>query len=161
MPHIHKLYDFTVSFAVIHDEKILLVHHKRLDRWMQPGGHIELDETPEDALWRELEEETGLTKNDVELLPTTPHMVEPSEGSKTLPLPFDINVHYYDVVHQHIDLCYLIKSHTTKVRLEEQAAHDIGWYAIDEVKDLFENNTLMNITYNRSKFALDFIKSVL
>jgi 8-oxo-dGTP pyrophosphatase MutT (NUDIX family) len=46
-------------------EKLLLVHHRRLDRWLLPGGHVELDD-PEiwDAARRETIEETG-----AELLP--------------------------------------------------------------------------------------------
>ena len=40
--------------------RVLLVHHRRLDRWLLPGGHVELDDT---AIWdvarREVIEETG------------------------------------------------------------------------------------------------------
>ena len=40
---------------------LLLIHHARLRRWLQPGGHIEPeDETVEDAARREVLEETGL-----------------------------------------------------------------------------------------------------
>jgi 8-oxo-dGTP pyrophosphatase MutT (NUDIX family) len=39
---------------------ILLVHHRRLDRWLQPGGHVELeDATVADSARREVIEETG------------------------------------------------------------------------------------------------------
>ena len=40
--------------------KILLVKHKKYGRWVQPGGHIEHDEFPEEAAVREAYEETGL-----------------------------------------------------------------------------------------------------
>jgi hypothetical protein len=39
----------------------LLIHHKKLNRWMQPGGHVdETDETVAHTALRELREETGM-----------------------------------------------------------------------------------------------------
>ena len=43
-----------------YDKKILLVKHADYDKWLQPGGHIEPNETPEDAAVREVYEETGI-----------------------------------------------------------------------------------------------------
>ncbi len=52
MPHIHELYDFTASAYILHptESKILLLLHKKLGKWLQPGGHIELSEDPLQAL---------------------------------------------------------------------------------------------------------------
>ena len=44
MPHIHEKIDFTVAIFVVHEAKVLVVHHRALDRWLPLGGHIELDE---------------------------------------------------------------------------------------------------------------------
>lgn len=54
---------FTASGFVASPDRssLLLIHHPRHDRWLQPGGHIEQDdETVEHAAWREVEEETGI-----------------------------------------------------------------------------------------------------
>ena len=53
---------FCASIFVIDPEtkKILLVLHKKWNRWTQPGGHIEDNETPEEAALREVYEETGV-----------------------------------------------------------------------------------------------------
>ena len=40
-------------------KKMLLVYHSTLKRWVQPGGHIEEDEFPEETVKREVYEETG------------------------------------------------------------------------------------------------------
>ena len=60
MAHIHELIDFTIAAYIVFENKVLLIHHKKLERWLPIGGHIELDETPEDALYREIQEECGL-----------------------------------------------------------------------------------------------------
>src|SRR3989344_3700187 len=57
---------FTATALVIDSKnRVLLMWHKRLNRWMPPGGHIDDNETPEETAKRECKEETGL---DVEII---------------------------------------------------------------------------------------------
>jgi 8-oxo-dGTP pyrophosphatase MutT (NUDIX family) len=54
---------FTASGFVVSPDgtAVLLIHHGKLDRWLQPGGHIEADDaTVEQAVRREILEETGI-----------------------------------------------------------------------------------------------------
>ena len=44
MAHIHEKIDFTVAIFVVQEKKVLLIHHRKLDRWLPLGGHIELEE---------------------------------------------------------------------------------------------------------------------
>ena len=79
MAHIHEKIDFTVAIFVVHGGRILLIHHRQLDKWLPLGGHIELDEDPEAAALREAKEESGL---DVELIGERPPTTEP--GTRAL-----------------------------------------------------------------------------
>ncbi|NCF14449.1 MAG: NUDIX domain-containing protein [Gammaproteobacteria bacterium] len=55
--------DLTVAAVIAHEDKYLLVEEYAIGRrvFSQPGGHIEADESPEQAVIRETLEETGCT----------------------------------------------------------------------------------------------------
>lgn len=135
MPHIHKLYDFTVSALIVFDGKVLIQRHKRYTNlWLMPGGHIELDETPIDAIYREIIEEVGIQKRNLRLVELKPAL--PTNGqSVSLPVPFDINVHKTDEVHKHIDLCYIFMSKTDTVRPGKGESQDWRWLNEYEIED--------------------------
>ncbi|NIP40573.1 MAG: NUDIX domain-containing protein, partial [Candidatus Aenigmarchaeota archaeon] len=76
--------EIVINAHVIHDNRILLTHHKKFDKWVAPGGHIERGEIPDDAVVREVKEELNL---DVEILNRNDI---PNEGNitKQLAVPF-------------------------------------------------------------------------
>jgi len=61
--------DFVVSAVVIrdHDGRVLLVRKRGTNRYMLPGGKIEVGETPAQAAIRELNEEVGAVLDDAAL----------------------------------------------------------------------------------------------
>src|SRR6266576_3548410 len=123
MAHIHERIDFTVAIFVVHDGKVLLIHHRQLDKWLPLGGHIELDEDPEIAALREAKEESGL---DVELIGERPPTTE--TGTRALIAPRFLDIHRITDTHQHIGMIYWarpIKGAHTLSPTEEH--HDIRW----------------------------------
>jgi 8-oxo-dGTP pyrophosphatase MutT (NUDIX family) len=50
---------FTATVYLLDSQKVLLIYHKKLGKWLPPGGHIEPNETPPEAARREALEETG------------------------------------------------------------------------------------------------------
>jgi 8-oxo-dGTP pyrophosphatase MutT (NUDIX family) len=136
MAHIHEKIDFTVAIFVVHDKKILLIHHRKLDKWLPLGGHIELDEDPEQAALREAKEESGL---DVELLGERPPTTSP--GTRALLAPRFLDIHRITDTHEHIGMIYWArpKRGGSAPAAELAAAaehHDIRWCSSDELDKL-------------------------
>ena len=134
MPHIHDKIDFTVAIFVVQQGRVLLVHHRALDKWLPLGGHIELDEDPEQAALREAREESGL---EVELLGERPPTTEP--GTRALLAPRFLDIHRISATHEHIGMIYLARPRhgTTALQLATSEHHAIRWCTQEELCTLF------------------------
>src|SRR5215204_2819786 len=104
VPHIHELIDFTVAIFVVKDRKVLLILHRKLNKWLPLGGHIELDEDPEIAALREAREESGF---EVELIGERPPTTGP--GTRALIAPRFLDIHRIHPTHEHIGMIYLAR----------------------------------------------------
>lgn len=133
MPHIHEKIDFTVGAFITHENRVLLVHHKELKKWLSVGGHIELDEDIEQALYREIEEESGLKPPEIEILAEKPDIKD--TDSKFLFTPSYVDIHKINEVHRHIVFVYFVKSKTGAAKLAENEHHEIRWFDDNELDD--------------------------
>ena len=122
MAHIHEKIDFTVAIFVVHEDKVLVIHHRNLNKWLPLGGHIELDEDPEIAALREAKEESGL---DVELLGERPPTTGP--GTRALIAPRFLDIHRITNTHEHIGMIYWARPRHGTVTLAPAEHHDIRW----------------------------------
>ncbi|HEV2372860.1 MAG TPA: NUDIX domain-containing protein [Streptosporangiaceae bacterium] len=123
---------FTATGIVLHEGSVLLVEHAKLKWWMPPGGHLDPDEDPVQAVLREVAEETGLA---CEVIATTPFG---HDAVGVLPAPFTILVEDIpDGVnpHQHIDCIYVLRpvSDPMAVRAQEGEVTGVRWVPVDQV----------------------------
>jgi 8-oxo-dGTP diphosphatase len=131
MAHIHEKIDFTVAIFVVERDQVLLVHHRKLDRWLPLGGHIELDEDPELAARREAEEESGL---EVELIGERPPTTGP--GTRALIAPRFLDIHRITETHEHIGMIYWARPSRGVVTLAAAEHHDIRWCRAEDLGQL-------------------------
>ncbi|HUO56656.1 MAG TPA: NUDIX domain-containing protein [bacterium] len=131
MAHIHERIDFTVSIFIVKDRKVLFIHHKQLQKWLPIGGHIELDENPEQAALREAKEESGL---DVELVGERPPL-KPEPGFVPLLQPDYLDIHLIKEPHWHIGMVYFARVKAGQVTLNAEEHKDIRWMSEADLED--------------------------
>ncbi len=137
MAHIHEKIDFTVAIFVVHEGKVLLIHHRKLDKWLPLGGHIELDEDPEAAALREAREESGL---EVELLGERPPTTE--DGTRALITPRFLDIHRISATHEHIGMIYWARPKQGSLVLSKEEHHDLRWCSsadLDQLQPVMSN----------------------
>ncbi len=110
----------------------LLVHHVKLNKWLQPGGHADGDENIVRVALREAQEETGL---------------------KSLTLItneiFDIDIHPIPAradfpQHLHFDVRFIFKASKNEVILVSKESNHVAWFELNNIARHTENN--MSIT---------------
>lgn len=109
-------------------DRVLLLHHRKLERWLQPGGHADPGEqNGEIVALREAEEETGI--DGLALHPTAPR-------------PVDVDVHPIpargdEPAHRHLDLRYLVVAPAgAALRRRAAEARALRWFAWGDLERL-------------------------
>lgn len=129
---------FTATVWVVTNKppkKVLLLHHKKHNVWLPPGGHIERDENPVQAAIREVKEETGLTID----IPTHP-ITNMSETAIELPVPYSLREFLIpewgdQPEHYHLDIMYKVEVPYQKISVSDES-HQIGWFTLEEANNL-------------------------
>lgn len=121
----------TTSAAVLSPDgqRVLLIHHRFLEKWLPPGGHFELPGDLWDSARREVEEETGVSG-------LVLHRWSLAHG-----IPFDVDTHRVPAnpaknegPHLHHDFRFLAVA-TNEDELVPQLAevHDARWAPLEEL----------------------------
>lgn len=123
--------DLTVGTYIFHDDKVLLILHKKLKIWLPVGGHIEKDETPDDAVKRESREETNL---EISLI-SVPKFEKLGNVITHLATPFYVNVHNVGD-HHHVGFFYVsIATDISKLLINKEEVLDATWFTQGEVNE--------------------------
>lgn len=128
---------FTASAFVLAPalDAVLLIFHEKLQRWLQPGGHLEpTDTSVERAARREVEEETG--QGDLEIVPAAAPLL-------------DLDVHEIparpgEPAHQHHDLRLLLRARHEKIHAGDGVSA-ARWVRLDDVEDLSTDESVRRV----------------
>jgi 8-oxo-dGTP pyrophosphatase MutT (NUDIX family) len=129
---------FTVAVFVVHEGRVLLHYHRKLGKWLPPGGHIEDNEVPDAAAAREVLEETGIRAQLVG------ERGLPIDEPAQLVVPAGIQIERIYPGHEHIDLVYFARPDPDDVSAAEVDAalaesDRVGWYSVSELAPLGAN----------------------
>jgi 8-oxo-dGTP pyrophosphatase MutT (NUDIX family) len=121
----------------------LLTHHRKLDRWLQLGGHADGQWLVENVALREAREESGMTRFDF----------VPIDGAI---LPLDLDVHdiparynlagqMIEDAHEHHDVRFLLIAQAgQEIRVSEES-HDVAWFTSDELLNLTTDESVLRM----------------
>lgn len=119
-------------------EKVLLLFHPFLKRWLQPGGHADGNIDLQEVARREAEEETGLSEL------TAYHL---GGVART---PFDLDIHAIpargaEPAHFHYDLRYLFLADPAARLTPETSELQLAWLDLAEVEKLTDEESVLRM----------------
>lgn len=124
----NKVHVTASAIVVTDDRRRALLHlHKRLNKWLQPGGHIDAGELPWEAALREAREETGL-----------PVQLVGPVGIEGPPL-LHVDVHAGPKGHTHLDVRYLVESPMVPPTPPHGESQDVKWFLWHTAVDIADS----------------------
>lgn len=149
MPHLNFYLDFTIAVFIVQQDRVLMVHHRGLQRWLPVGGHIDPGEDPISAVHREAREESGLA---IELLLDQPLPELPDV--KVLPPPVYMDIHPIEGQHAHLGMVYFARPVGGEVTLAAEEHHAIRWYTREEIETTPASEMPVNVKF----YALEALR---
>lgn len=113
--------------------RALLTHHRKLDKWLQPGGHADGDSDLLAVALREAREETGLTR----LTAVSPEI-------------FDVDRHWIPshgevAGHWHFDLRFLVEADPEEALWVSDESHDLMWVELTRIAVLNPEESMLRM----------------
>jgi 8-oxo-dGTP pyrophosphatase MutT (NUDIX family) len=122
----------TGSAWLLHPEhpEVLLTHHRKLNRWLQPGGHADGCPDVLAVAMREAQEESGITAIE-QLTPT---------------MPLDLDIHEIparpgEPAHLHYDVRFLLRATADSYVVSEES-HDLAWVPLERIAEFNPSDSL-------------------
>ena len=120
---------------LVKDNKVLLVHNKKLNKWTPPGGHIEENETPDSALIREWKEELDL---DISILAAHDSAFAGDTNATPIPMPFHIDLEREGFDSPRLAYFFYVQLLEADqiINILESELHDVGWFSEEDLHSL-------------------------
>ncbi len=112
---------------------VLLTHHKKLDRWLQLGGHADGDCDILAVAMKEGVEESGI----IDIIPVTECI-------------FDIDIHRIperkdEPAHFHYDIRFALKAISSEKYSVSEESHDLSWVPIDKLEEYSHEQSMLRM----------------
>ena len=132
------------ALVLNHDlTKVLLTHHKKLDMWLQLGGHADGHPIVHEVAMTEAREESGMLCLDFLKYEDVVF------GKQTnIPLPFDLDrhmipAHRQDPDHDHYDIRYLVIAGNDERPIISDESHDVRWFTFDQAQSVTSEPSML------------------
>lgn len=124
------------------NRQVVLLHHRKLDRWFQPGGHADGDPNIAAVARREAEEETGLTRLTL-----------------VSPAIFDVDVHPipardHEPAHRHYDIRFLFAADPAEPFVETAETNAVQWIRLADVPTFNDSESIVRLVRKTGEVQL-------
>ena len=116
----------------------LLTHHRKLDRWLQLGGHADGDSDTLQVALREAREESGMTR----------FRVVGPRGAALIPLDVDVHVipaRRDEPEHEHHDIRFLLVAEPGHGLVMSDESKDLRWFTADDLGAVLDEESLSRL----------------
>ncbi|MEN6316520.1 MAG: NUDIX domain-containing protein [Clostridiaceae bacterium] len=125
---------FTVSIYIVHKDKVLLHLHKKAKKMLPLGGHVEVNELPEEACIREAQEESGLKINLYNRINNQLKDTCELVGEKLLINPMYTICGEVSPEHYHVDFVYYATAQSFDTIPGDGESNSLKWYNKEDLK---------------------------
>lgn len=159
MTHLHYALDLCIEALIVNDGAVLLRMHEKYNTWMGPGGHIDPNEDPNEAVKREVMEETGL---EIALINPTNFEKRDTEKNWELVPPMYVNRHHINEHHDHSVLVFAATCTTRDINPGpgEDPNCEFCWVTAEALEEMHANDERLRVEhYYYAKTALELAKT--
>jgi len=125
--------DLVVGAYIFHENKLILIKHKKSGLWLPVGGHMDNDEVPDDAIMREAKEELNI---DIKLL-GFPGLPIAGNTKRNLATPFHVNIH---TVKDHDHCCFFYLAQAIDLSVIKPNPKEVDDYMLIAEDEIFQKN---------------------
>jgi 8-oxo-dGTP pyrophosphatase MutT (NUDIX family) len=123
--------------------RALLTHHRKLDRWLQLGGHADGQWHVEEVALREAREESGITRFDI--VPINGVVMPFDVDVHDIPARYDANGRLIEDAHEHHDIRFLMIAHSDDEITVSEESHEVAWFTPDEVLERTNEESIVRM----------------
>lgn len=125
----------TGSAWIVNDARthVLMMHHRKLNQWFQPGGHCDGDPDVLNVALKEANEETGLENLKVvngEIYDVDVHQIPERKG---------VPAHY------HYDVRFLIEADMNEQLIVTEESNDLAWVSLEKIAEHNDSESIMRM----------------
>ena len=124
-------------------DQVFFTHHKKLNRWLQPGGHSDSDPNTLAVAMREASEESGI--EDVFIQPL-------------LDTIFDVDIHRIparktEPEHLHFDVRFILEADQSQPLKISEESNEIAWIPVAEIPNLTNEESILRMLRKMQKLS--------
>jgi len=123
--------------------RVFLLHHRKLNKWLQPGGHSDGDPHTLDVALRETQEESGVAEN----------FIRPVDQEI-----FDIDIHKIpehknETAHFHYDVRFLLEMDENQKPVINEESNELAWIDLDKIHTLTDEKSITRMVLKTKRLG--------